>query len=94
MRAGNREQRVAVGLGARDRFGGQAAGKPGLGLDHDRLAKALGHFLPDQPGNGVDIAAGRKTLQHFDHAVGIILGGRGSDECDQPGERGQSARQD
>ena len=41
MRPGNEEKRVAVGVGARDRLGGKAAGLTGLCLDDDRLAKTL-----------------------------------------------------
>jgi hypothetical protein len=59
MRARQHQQRVAVGIAARDGLGGEAAGNAGLGLDHDRLAERLRHFISKKARDDVDVAAGR-----------------------------------
>ena len=73
MRARQHQQRVAVGIAARDSLGGERAGETGLGFDHDRLAEALFHFVAENAGDDVDVAAGRKALHQVDDAVRIGL---------------------
>ncbi len=43
------QDRVAVGLGARDFLGADVAGRAGLGLDHELLAEPLLHADREQP---------------------------------------------
>ena len=73
MRARQHQQRVAVGVAARDGLGRERAGKAGLGLDHDRLAEALLHLVAEDAGDDVDVAARREALQELDEAVRIVL---------------------
>jgi hypothetical protein len=54
------QDRVAVGFGLRDVFGGEVAAGARLVLDHELLAEALRQMLPGKPRNDVRRAAGWK----------------------------------
>src|SRR6185436_19067767 len=86
-RARQHQERVAVGLAARDRFGGERAGKTGLGLDYDRLAETLLELVGEDARDDVDVAARREALHHPDQAVGIILRRRRRDKSEPQEKR-------
>ncbi len=84
VRAGYDQERVAIGIAARDRLGGEAAGHARLGLDDDGLAEPLGHLIAQQSGNDVHVPSRRKAVHELDRTRGIILrcGGAG-ERCDE-----------
>src|SRR5258708_3896810 len=68
--AGAHEQRVAVGGGLGDIFGGDDALRTGLVLDDDRLAQSFGHLGRDHAHDDVVAAAGREADDDADRLVG------------------------
>ena len=91
VRAGKDQERVAVGVAARDRLGGEAAGDAGLGLDDDGLAEPLRHLVAEQPGDDVHVAARREAVHELDRAIGIVLRGGGAGESEKGGEGGEGS---
>ena len=60
------QERVAVGIGLRDRAGADRLRCARAVLDHDGLADLLGDLLEHQPRDDVDGAAGRERHDHAD----------------------------
>ena len=83
------QQRVAVGLGARDGLRADVARRARLVLDDERRARDLGQALDEIPAQDIRAAAGGKADDDLDRAVGIGLGrssvprppGGGRDGC-------------
>src|SRR5262249_45946973 len=68
---------VAVGVGARDEFGGDVAARPALVLDHDLLAPNLRQPGGDDAGSRVDSPARRERADDAHHLAGPSLRMRG-----------------
>jgi hypothetical protein len=66
-------QRIAVGRGARHRFGADAAVRADAVLDHHRLADAFGELRADDARREIGAAAGGKGDDDADGAHGIVL---------------------
>jgi hypothetical protein len=75
--------RRAVGSGFCDDVGSQHAALAGPVVDHDRLARDLGHALPDHAGDDVVGPAGRERHDQPDRLFGEIIG------CSQGGKQQQ-----
>ncbi|MNY02519.1 hypothetical protein D3C86_1350910 [compost metagenome] len=75
VRRQHHQQRVAVGLGARELGGGDRAARARLVFQHHRLAPLLLQFGAQRAGQHVGAAAGRIRNQQGDGLVGV--GGRG-----------------
>ena len=73
MGAGNDQERVAVRIAARDRLRSEAAGNPGLWLDHDRLPEPFRHLVAEKAGDDVHVPSRREAVHEFDRADRIIL---------------------
>src|SRR5262249_30232573 len=73
-RVGSHQQRVAVGTGARDLLGAEAAERTGAVLDHNRLPERVLKVLSDQAGDLVRARAGGKRHDDPDLALGIVFG--------------------
>jgi hypothetical protein len=67
------QQRVAVGLRARNEFSADQAGSTRPRFEQDLLPPLLGHFLADQPAQDVGSPAGRVRRDETDRARGISL---------------------
>ena len=100
--AGAHQQRVAVSRLVGDIFGRGSATRGRPVLDHDRLPQQLRQFLPDQAGEDIVAAAGRKTDDHADRParvarrrVGLCRGrkGRGREHEPEQGREREGARQ-
>jgi hypothetical protein len=82
------QDRVAVGFGLRDVFGGEVAAGARLVLDHELLTEAFRQMLPGKPRNDVRRAAGRE--RHDQTYRSRRIGLRPSDT--RQGRRRDSAR--
>ena len=67
------QQRVAVGLGLRNRPGSDGAARANAVVDDDGLAKLLADVLSDQPRQNVGDPPGAGRHDHLDRARRIIL---------------------
>jgi hypothetical protein len=73
MRRGRQQQRVAVGRSPRDLLGGDVATSADPGFGDDWLAEPLRQFGAEHAGDGVGIAARRKTLNELDGPARIFV---------------------
>ena len=67
------QQRVAVGLGGRDRLGADGGAGAGPVLDDHRLTQRRGQMVADQPSDDVDRRAGGERHDDLDRPVGVGL---------------------
>ena len=70
---GGEEDGVAVGRRLGERIGREIAARAGAILHHHRLAELLGELVAEEPGQGVDGAAGRERHDDADGPVRIAL---------------------
>ena len=73
---GGEQDGVAVGRRLGERIGREIAAGAGAVLHHHRLVELLAELVAEEPGDGIDGAAGRERHDDADGPVGIGLGQR------------------
>ena len=71
--AGTDQQRVTIGCGACDVFGGKDRTRAGLVFNDDRLAETFRQLLPDDAGDDVVAASWREADHDANRPAGIFV---------------------